>query len=61
MSNNPAGERVTFNYDLQLNLDTSFSGKDLLRTVLRAGNFDFNSNLNAFGSGLSTLEIAFQE
>jgi hypothetical protein len=52
---------VTFNYDLQLNLDTSFSGKDLLRTVLRAGNFDFNSNLNAFGSGLSTLETAFQE
>ncbi|MEB3207897.1 MAG: iron uptake porin [Synechococcus sp.] len=61
VSNNPAGERVTFNYDLQLNLDTSFSGKDLLSTVLRAGNFDFNSNLNAFGSGLSTLEIAFQE
>ena len=61
VSNNPAGERVTFNYDLQLNLDTSFSGKDLLRTVLRAGNFDFNSNRNAFGSGLSTLETAFQE
>ena len=57
--NNPAGERVTFNYDLQLNLDTSFSGKDLLRTVLRAGNFD--SDRNAFGGGLSTLEIAFQE
>ncbi|WP_259733529.1 iron uptake porin [Synechococcus sp. CS-1331] len=59
VSNNPAGERVTFNYDLQLNLDTSFSGKDLLRTVLRAANFD--SDRNAFGSGLSTLEIAFQE
>jgi hypothetical protein len=61
VSNNPAGSQVSFNYDLQLNLDTSFSGKDLLRTVLRAGNFDFNSNLNAFGSGLSTLETAFQE
>jgi hypothetical protein len=59
VSNNPAGSQVSFNYDLQLNLDTSFSGKDLLRTVLRAGNFD--SNQNAFGSGLSTLEIAFQE
>jgi hypothetical protein len=59
VSNNPAGSQVSFNYDLQLNLDTSFTGKDLLRTVLRAGNFD--SNLNAFGSGLSTLEIAFQE
>ena len=61
VSNNPAGSQESFNYDLQLNLDTSFTGKDLLRTVLRAGNFDFNSNLNAFGSGLSTLEIAFQE
>jgi len=61
VSNNPAGSQVSFNYDLQLNLDTSFSGKDLLRTVLRAGNFDFNSNLNAFGSGLATLETAFQE
>ena len=61
VSNNPAGSRVSFNYDVQLNLDTSFTGKDLLRTVLRAGNFDFNYNLNAFGSGLSTLETAFQE
>ena len=59
VSNNPAGSQVAFNYDLQLNLDTSFTGKDLLRTVLRAGNFD--SNNNAFGNGLSTLEIAFQE
>ena len=61
VSNNPAGGQVSFNYDLQLNLDTSFSGKDLLRTVLRSGNFDFNSNTNVFGSGLSTLETAFQE
>lgn len=30
---------VAFNYDLQLRLDTSFTGKDLLRTTLRAGNF----------------------
>jgi len=59
VSNNPAGSQVSFNYDLQLNLDTSFTGKDLLRTVLRAGNFDINNN--AFGRGLSTLEIAFQE
>jgi hypothetical protein len=42
-----------------LNLDTSFTGKDLLRMVLRGGNFDGDSN--AFGGGLSTLEIAFQE
>jgi len=59
VSNNPAGEQVTFNYDVQLNVDTSFTGKDLLRTVLRAGNFD--GDRNAFGGGLSALEIAFQE
>ena len=38
-------ENVTFNYDLQINLDTSFTGKDLLRTNLRAGNF----GTSAFG------------
>jgi hypothetical protein len=30
---------TTINYDLRLNLDTSFTGKDLLRTRLRAGNY----------------------
>ena len=30
---------TTFNYDVQLDFDTSFTGKDLLRTRLRAGNF----------------------
>jgi hypothetical protein len=52
---------TSFNYDLKLFLDTSFTGKDLLRTVLRAGNFG-NS---AFGGGgyvgLDALEVAFQE
>jgi len=54
---------TTFNYDVQLSFDTSFSGKDLLRTNLRAGNFDFTRN--SFGGGgpssLSLLEVAFQE
>ncbi|MFM7641043.1 MAG: iron uptake porin [Cyanobium sp.] len=54
---------TTFNYDLKLNFDTSFTGKDLLRTTLRAGNFDGDSN--SFGgagpSSLSQLEVAFQE
>ena len=54
---------TTFNYDVQLTLDTSFSGKDLLRTRLRGGNFDATSN--SFGgagpSNLSILETAFQE
>jgi len=30
---------TTFNYDLRLNFDTSYTGQDLLRTRLRAGNF----------------------
>ncbi|MDA0215690.1 MAG: iron uptake porin, partial [Cyanobacteria bacterium] len=34
-----ADNQVTFNYDVRLTLDTSFSGKDLLRTRLRSGNF----------------------
>ncbi|MCP9817737.1 carbohydrate porin [Synechococcus sp. GreenBA-s] len=49
---------TTFNYDVRLNFDTSFTGKDLLRTTLRAGNFADS----AFGNGgLNTLEVAFQE
>jgi len=54
---------TTFNYDVQLNVDTSFTGNDLLRTTLRSGNFD--GDHNSFGgagpSGLSQLEVAFQE
>jgi hypothetical protein len=30
---------TTFNYDVKLSFDTSFSGQDLLKTRLRAGNF----------------------
>jgi hypothetical protein len=53
---------TSFNYDLQLTLDTSFTGKDLLRTNLRVGNFA-NS---IFGGepdllGLAELQIAFEE
>ncbi|QNI55065.1 outer membrane porin [Synechococcus sp. BIOS-E4-1] len=48
---------TTFNYDTQINLNTSFTGKDLLTTTLRAGNF---GNTAFFGapSSLSTLEVA---
>jgi len=54
----PAGEgipapantnNIVFNYDVKLNLDTSFTGKDLLRTTLRANNFQ-NSSFGALGS-----------
>jgi len=53
---------TTFSYDLQLSFDTSFSGKDLLRTILRAGNFGSSAFGGAGPTGsLSTLEVAFQE
>jgi hypothetical protein len=62
-SNSDTFGASTFNYDVQLNIDTSFNGGDLLRTTLRAGNFDGNGN--SFGGGgpssQSVLEVAFQE
>ncbi len=62
-SNRNAYGASTFNYDLKLILDTSFTGKDLLRIRLRAGNFNRTSN-SFYGAGpsaLSELEVAFQE
>ena len=44
-----------------LSLETSFTGKDLLLTVLRAGNFYGNFAFGGSPNGLSTLETAFQE
>jgi hypothetical protein len=53
---------TTFNYDLRLIIDSSFSGQDLLHMRLRAGNFDgfSNSFAGAGPSVLSQLEAAFQ-
>ncbi|QNI69576.1 iron uptake porin [Cyanobium sp. NS01] len=51
------GDNVTANYDVRLMFDTSFTGKDLLRTTLRAGNFGDS----VFGNGNTALEVAFQE
>jgi carbohydrate-selective porin OprB len=49
---------TTFNYNLELYFNTSFTGKDLLRAVLRAGNFADS----AFGNGgLNELDAAFQQ
>jgi hypothetical protein len=50
---------TTFTYDVHLDFDTSFSGKDLLRTRLRAGNF----TSSAFGNGVlpNEMEIAFEQ
>ena len=47
------GENFTFQYDFRLTLDTSFTGKDMLTTRLRAGNFD-----GPFIDGLSFVETA---
>ncbi len=44
---------TAFNYDLRLNLDTSFTGKDLLRTRLRSSNF----SSNPFGSSSSIFKL----
>jgi len=49
---------ASFNYDVRLNLRTSFTGKDLLYTRLRAGNYQ----QSAFGGNsfsLMTLDRAF--
>jgi hypothetical protein len=35
----PLLSAMVFNYDVRLNFDTSFTGKDLLRTRLRSGNY----------------------
>ena len=56
-------ENITFNYDVQLTLDTSFTGKDLLRTNLRAGNFGtsaFGGEPHGLGNS-AELEVAFEE
>ena len=44
---------TAFNYDLRLNFDTSFTGKDLLRTRLRSGNF----SSQPFGSSGSLFKL----
>jgi hypothetical protein len=51
--NGPNVGNTTFNYDLRLNFDTSFNGRDLLRTRLRSGNF----SAQPFGSANSILKL----
>ncbi|QPN57535.1 carbohydrate porin [Synechococcus sp. CBW1107] len=54
---------TAFNYNLDLFLDTSFTGKDLLRTRLRAGNFGSSPWGAANGDnlvGLNAFEVAFE-
>ena len=47
-------DRTTFNYDLRLNLDTSFTGKDLLKTRLRSANF---TGASPFNDGTSLFKL----
>ncbi|MBD2720461.1 iron uptake porin [Synechococcus sp. FACHB-909] len=49
---------TVFNYDLRLNLLTSFTGKDLLYTRLRSGNFN-NSPFGGQPYNLMALDRAF--
>jgi len=48
-----ARNAVSFNYDMRLNFNTSFTGKDLLFTRLRSGNF----RGSAFGGGTTTAGV----
>lgn len=49
------------NYDTQLTLLTSFSGKDLMTATLRAGNFGDNNSFSSSGpTNFSALETAYQ-
>ncbi|MEB3275918.1 MAG: iron uptake porin [Cyanobacteriota bacterium] len=54
----PARNGVSFNYDLRLNFTTSWTGKDLLYTRLRAGNFG-GSAFSGTPVGMATLDKAF--
>jgi hypothetical protein len=45
--------KTAFNYDARLSFDTSFSGKDLLRTRLRSGNF----SSRPFGSSSQIFKL----
>jgi hypothetical protein len=44
---------TAFNYDVRLNFDTSFTGKDLLRTRLRSSNF----SADPFGTSSSLFKL----
>ena len=56
--NRTAAGATVFNYDVRLNLSTSFTSKDLLYTRLRAGNF-VGSPFNGTPFNLMTLDRAF--
>jgi hypothetical protein len=52
---------TVFNYDVRLSFDTSFTGKDLLRTVLRGGNGGGDNGSVYETGGLTTLEAFYEQ
>jgi len=57
----PLLNAVSFNYDIRLNLDTSFTGKDLLRTTLRAANADNSPFFGVGPTSLTGMETFFDD
>jgi Carbohydrate-selective porin, OprB family/S-layer homology domain len=53
LANNTNVGNTAFNYDVRLSFDTSFTGKDLLKTRLRSGNF----SSQPFGSSSSLFKL----
>ncbi len=53
LTNNTNVGNAAFNYDARLSFDTSFTGKDLLKTRLRSGNF----SSQPFGSSSSLFKL----
>ncbi|NMO84863.1 MULTISPECIES: iron uptake porin, partial [Prochlorococcus] len=56
-----ASGATVFNYDMRLELNTSFTGKDLLKTRLRAGNFGDSPYGGGGYVGLDAMEVAYGE
>ncbi len=54
-NSNPSSTNITFSYRVRLNLDTSFTGKDLLRTRLQASNTASYNNL----AGSNSTRLSF--
>lgn len=57
----PLLNALSFNHDSRLTLDTSFSGQDLLRLRLRAGNFSPSGFFSNAPTPLTRLDFAFEE
>jgi len=57
----PLLNSVNFTYDVRLNLNTSFTGKDLLRTTLRAANADSSPFFGNGPTSLTGMETFFDD